>query len=433
MDTLPDEIITCVITKLYPTELINICMVSKHFSDLGTDDRLFRILCTVQFQQYATDWIFKLPQNWTWKELFIKLFNVKRQMISEMYARMGLTYEHSYREYGQGVRHSCYCDDNPNLNNMTSEERFNLNGDHMPLLATVKVDRFDLYGIVEPLTFHPDLKMSLNIKDVMYFRRKMLDIAGDFKEKFEKLNENGYMNVNSVVLEEGLCMWNKELKTYLSIFSMSGLRNIFLYYEDIIMKEYIEKSYAAYELLSEEFNVVYECPFISIKDFYTFRDQAENKLKEQGWIVIVSGYSHEGLSLIISRYPKSILFEGDECSKSDMNKYLNCKISLFNHLNEKLHVTKYLQYPKQMTLEQMGPEQVKSEDKSGVKPDIPKTLVLDCVGLDGNPVILKLIESSISRNMDRRVTHIKDNDDILENPYAYRGADIADDDNDTDE
>lgn len=389
MDSLPSDVIIEIVKFVYPTELINICLTNGQFAYLGSDERLFRILCTLEFQHFAEDWIFKLAEGWTWKELFIKLFNAKRQMISEMYARVGLTYKYEYRgQYKWGCKYFHYSDidSSDDLSNMTISERTELKYNFS---SPINSSRFS----VEPLSFVSDMKYGLTAGDATY-RRNLLNIIKRGKSKDMLCSDVWTMKM---LVQEGFCIWHEISSKFIILYPMTGLRNIFREYRNLIMKEYTEKFNSACKILNEEIHVSYDCPDLVSKNYAEFQTEIEGIFKDHEWVVITYGYGYKGLSLLVSRYPKSMIFNRDTANDHQMQKFRAWEPQCFNHLNEDLNLIELLDY------------------STTHKPEIPKIMTLKANGKDGNPITLRLIESE-TIICQPRISHVKNNDNEFEDP-----------------
>lgn len=405
MEFLPHEATIEIIKHVYPTELINICLVSKHFSSFSSDERLFRVFLTTQFQlpQFATSFTFKLPPTLTWKELFIKLFNTKRQMISTMYSRMGLVYEYDYKPISEQELRCLHYDDDIDIVrngratgdfhsivcNMSVNERIKLGC----ISSTLSIDGSPIEGaIVDRLAFYPDYTYSLNIEDVMY-RRNLLK---------SEVGENGIAQMDKILLYEGFCVWEKQSQTYIPVYPTLGFRCIFYEYRKCIMEEYTKKFHAACKILNEEVTVMYECPQLTAQNFTTYERDIEKEFEKQNWTIIIYGYGYRGLSLLISRYPKSLLpGQGDRTmSQYDFDRMVLCNLRFYTHKNEDFHPCKLLEYSSQPKLE------------------VPKTITINSaiIGLEEDPIVLTLIESE-TQIYPSRISHVKDNTDTFEDPY----------------
>lgn len=403
---LPSNTTLDIIKLVYPTQLLNVFLVNRHFGAFSSEEKLYRALIEVQFQPFAPDWVFKCPPDWTWKMLFIRLFNMKRQMISEMYARMGLTYEFSYRPFwGNGLNYFIYSGisastySNGIFPHISFEDKLNMSIYPLDMLGVTKIN-LEKY---EPLSFDPKSHYALTIEDIVY-RRRLLKMYPAADNHAIMNSKTGTIWKDEMLLDEGFCVWHFQLDTFISLFPMTGLEMLSNIYSDIIMTEYNRKLEAAASFLNEEVNVTYGCSDLTLQNFSSFQEQITLKLREHEWDIILYAYGHQGLSLIISRYPKSILF--DEDTDYDSKASAICQPQLFNHLNEDIEVRRLLEYSTQD------------------KPEIPKIIELS----RGNPtssatifntnnsqiIVLKLIETQI---FAPRICHLKDNDREFESPF----------------
>jgi hypothetical protein len=391
MDSLPSDIVIEIVKFVYPTELINICLAHSQFRYLGTDERLFRVLCTFEFQDFAEDWIFKLPEDWTWKQLFIELFNVKRQMISEMYTRVGLTYRYNYREiWGNGLKYFTYS--GIIQSSGTLAERNEADIWYLSML-TAGVSKT---GVCLPLLFNDERPYSLTVEDATQRRAVLRMISNDSLDHIVN-SSTGDIWVDKMLLKKGFHVWHENLEEFVFLYPMIGVRNIFESYKAIIMKEYTEKFNSACKILNEEIHITYDCPDLVLKNYAEFQTEIEGIFRDHEWVVITYGYGYKGLSLLVSRYPKSMIFNKDNATDHDLQKFEMCQSICFNHLNESLNVTELLDYP------------------TTHKPDIPKIVTLKANGKDGNPITLRLIESE-TVICQPRISHVKDNDNEFEDP-----------------
>ena len=407
MDSLPYDILAYIIKDVYPTELINVCLTYRRFRHLGVDENLFKILCIIHLQGYDPNWTFTLPEQWTWKQLFIKLFNVKRQFISQMYTQVGLIYEHEYKpEFNYGLQ-------------ILYDPR--LSGSYVGIAnRTFKCCSLLNIHIVEqgvnPLSLTEEYLHALPIEEFI-------------------LNP---LKKDEAILKEGLCVWHEQTNRFVCIFSMAGIINIFKRYEAIILKEYIEKSFKAHAYLNEEFNVSYTCPdMITMDNYLDFEHEIGKELIDKhDWSIITYRYvenkekSQGGkLSLVISRYPKSLIIGKSHMSEVDSRRFASCRFTLYNHHNKEYIMFRMLQYPKEVrSNEEVKVKESKEVRSERVKADIPKVIVLDSsnenpiIGKHKETLVFTLVENETSSRKRNLVQHVRGYMEYAEDAYRNERA-----------
>jgi hypothetical protein len=407
MENLNRDVLSEIAKQIYyPTELINLVSVSKHFRFLGNNEHLFRCFWIREFQQFAPDFVLRLPENWTWKQVFIWLFKVKRQMISEMHAHMGLTYEHNFREMiGKGLGGLAFDDhlSNAETTALSLEER-SLVPMHRQFLVEETVQ--------ENLDFPPDYSNLLELQDLCYFHENKIS-------KSIGIYTKNRPSTKQILLTEGVCVWNYMFEMYIPIYPLSALREIFIYHKTIIMDEHNRKLRNAEKVLNESVYVEYKCNDINIENFYEYETLITDKLEEYDLGIIIFGYENNCLSLSITRYPKWKLFPYKfqihkvyqipsynwKNERSEFDKtYKMCQFPIYNWENVKLDMKEVLEY---------------SESCKDLY--IPEKIEIEFLKEPGKKLTLELVTKRI---VPPRIRHIK-YDDVSEDPYNENDGDLG--------
>jgi hypothetical protein len=373
MDCLPDDIILHIAGFFYPIELKNLMLVNRQFRDLIDSERFFCMLYWREVKLWDETWKFSLPEEWTWKKVYLWLFKIKRQMISAMYAHMGLIYKYEFRPDNQSI---CFPTSSENIDDLDLKEKGKI------IIFPMRI----VYGFNDRSEFQPDFSSIFTIEDMNYFYK-----TGKCKGfRVGRYNADKLAR-KKILLREGICIWNGQ--NYNPIFSIDGLRQIFFWYRILIRDEYEMKLEKAMSLLNEEYTLEYDCKEITLHNYGKLQKVIAEKFLEKELKLMIHGFGWKGLSVMVCRYPKCLLLDHE---KGDTL----CNIMVYNHLNESLDMKKLLTYPEKDKLEL--PEDIIIEEDHPLNSE-KKRLVLKLLKIDKFP---------------NRIRHVKFDDDEFENPLA---------------
>jgi hypothetical protein len=204
----------------------------------------------MEVRTYCKNFEFKLPEDWTWKQVFIWLFNIKRQSISVMYNNMRIPYQYSYKPL---IANSlCYIGFSDGIVD-TPEERF-ANREicfHVPIIDNEKGD-ITLTPVVDLACFGTmgeiqDMNLYHQAKLICHFDYG--NQTYDIKDR-ERRHKNRPAN-KKILLKEGICVWNCKRESYIPIFSYQGFVFLFEEYEKIVSTLHEKRLNTAIKLIYE--------------------------------------------------------------------------------------------------------------------------------------------------------------------------------------
>lgn len=303
MDRLGRDVLLEVARRIYyPTELINLALVCKAFKHLGTDERLFKTFWLREFQSYAPDFtsefLNKIPENWTWKQVFVWLFKTKRELISKMYHHVGLVYERDFRgELDEKATNKLHFMLFLGYKDGTSpEERYQL-----PTGRAYLIDRSVTGSLFFTLARGRDRKRMVEMIDTVHAHQGKWDLRDNWdypvEEEYRKGLYGGKPLGKRAIVKEGVCIWDKVTESYKLIYPLDGLRDIFNGYKYDIMRERNLKVRAAEELLNELYNLEYQCDEITNDNYKQYEIAISERMKESE-LAMIDYYYIYGLKVL---------------------------------------------------------------------------------------------------------------------------------------
>jgi hypothetical protein len=295
MNSLHRDVLLQIAARIfYPTELINLALTCKRFRFLGNDEWLFRSLWLREFKEHALGFDFEMVEGWTWKGVFIWLFRSKREIITEMYGHMGLSYEHKLREGYAAIRLLVFEYEKPK--HILKSKRYLTEICHYSLIEEHKI------GFLEYITLNKShytdevalIDTVYSNNDRISFNR--LPYSNQYKDKPDS---------KRIILKEGLCVWSSTLKRYILLYPFESLKRMFHYYAKIITNMRDEKIKLAVNLLNELYIVEYKCDGISEDNYTNYSRIIHKKMKEFKIGILQYNYNYalKVLSFSVLRSP----------------------------------------------------------------------------------------------------------------------------------
>lgn len=184
------------------------------------------------------DFLLELLEGWTWKNLNIRMYNVIRQMISEMHTHVGMKYEHSYKPKPKsGLPYLSFFDID------VHDQPCNRLDDIIEWESMVE-------ELLPEFLFTPDSDRSpVTLED--------LNLRHEFLLGFGSIENNGSnaytwsAQPDMLLLEEGVCLWNTSLNNYSCILPIEVMRNIFYRQASKINDKLQQGIERTYEFLSQ--------------------------------------------------------------------------------------------------------------------------------------------------------------------------------------